>query len=69
MPPAGHIGIANPWHHRAKIFDILHILAGQIRVEHIGFVKLMMDIDIDGGDFDLAVSGATWRLVRSWLNH
>ena len=43
----GHVGVANTGHHRAKVFDILDIMARQIGKKGFLIGQVMMDIGVN----------------------
>lgn len=65
-PVAGHIGIADPRHYRAEIFDVFHIMAGQIGKEGLRLGVLVMHVAVDnaGGPGSSAGGGRSNRCGR-----
>ena len=40
--PAWHVRISNPWHHRPKVFDMLHIMPRQIGEQILLLLRRMV---------------------------
>src|SRR6185437_16032876 len=45
----GHVGVANTGQHRAEIFDVLDVLAWQVRVQISVALHRLVDVAIDQG--------------------